>query len=316
MGSTSCSLSIMVARTDLPFMMQTIPHLVKMCDFPFLEKVLFVDTAPLSGEKLMRPGIGTLEQLRACCQELLERGVVDRVVDIDYSWHERLYRKHFGLPLWQTHNYKGYPIFGSIFSIEAVKGDYVLHFDSDMLLYQQARYSWVEAAIALLQRHPEAIAVRPLSGPPRPDGSLHRGADYERDPAGFYRFKFFGSRVYLIERQRFDRLLPLPVLWRPARTPAVNALPNRLQTWFYHLAKKGSMDSWEVMVSRQLERTPYIRVTMDSPQAWTLHPAIRSPEFLNHLPEIIGRIEAGWYPEPQAGHYDLQLQYWLPSLVV
>ncbi|MFM7714683.1 MAG: hypothetical protein ACKO7A_18855, partial [Microcystis sp.] len=76
MASPTCSLWFFVARTDLPFMMLTIPHIVKMCNFPFQEKVLAIDTAALSGEKVDRPGIGTMEDLRQCAQTLLHKGVV------------------------------------------------------------------------------------------------------------------------------------------------------------------------------------------------------------------------------------------------
>ena len=40
--------------------MHTIPHLVRMSNFNFIQRVLFMDTAPLSGDKVTRPGIGTL----------------------------------------------------------------------------------------------------------------------------------------------------------------------------------------------------------------------------------------------------------------
>ena len=85
MTSSRCSLSIMVARTDIPFMMETIPHLVRTSHYPFVERVLFLDTAPLTGDKVGRPGIGTLEQLRENCAQLVAMGVVDRLVDMDYN---------------------------------------------------------------------------------------------------------------------------------------------------------------------------------------------------------------------------------------
>jgi hypothetical protein len=167
----SCSLWILVARTDLPFMMQTIPHLVRMSHFPFQEKVLAIDTASLSGDKVNRPGVGTMAELRDRTEQLLQAGVVDRVVDINYdpSYRDRVYRKHFGGPIKPTHNYKGYPILGSIFTIEEARSDYMLHFDSDMLLYQSPDYSWIEDSIKLMEKHPEVMFFRPLAGPPTKD---------------------------------------------------------------------------------------------------------------------------------------------------
>jgi hypothetical protein len=313
MNYSGCSLWILVARTDLPFMMYTIPHLVKMSNFNFSERVLAVDTAPLSGDKVGRPGIGTLEELRACCQKLLDDGVVDKVVDIDYSsgYHDQVYVKHFGSPIKKTHNYKGYPILGTIFHIDSAKSDYMLHYDSDMLLHQKSDYSWIEEGIKLLEQNPEVLAVRPLTGPPTADGNIYQNVPYEKDANGFYKFKFFSSRVYLIDRRRFDQFLPLPIIWRSYRNKILNFLPNNMKTILNNATGKNNLDSWEIMVSQKLENTSYVRAVLDSPLGWTIHPNDRSPEFLKALPDIIEKIESGWYPPEQAGYYDLQLKYWL-----
>ena len=85
--------------------MDTIPHLVRMRDFPLTEKVLAVDIAPLSGEKLMRLGIGTMAELSDRTKQLLKTKIVDRVVDVNYDpdYRDHVYTKHFGSPIWQTH---------------------------------------------------------------------------------------------------------------------------------------------------------------------------------------------------------------------
>lgn len=313
MGLPSCALWIMVARTDLPFMMHTIPHLVKMSHFTFSERVLAVDTAPLTGDKVGRPGIGTMEELRDRTAQLLADGVVDRVVDMNYDsqYRERVYRKHFGSPIRKTHNYKGYPILGTIFTIEEPQTDYILHYDSDMLLYQQPDYSWLEEGMKLMEKHPELMSLRPLTGPPTQDGTLYQSFPYERDPGGFYKFKFFSSRVYLLQRKGFDEFLPLPVIYRSYRNKVLNLLPVNIKTLFNNWTGKGDLDSWEIMVSRKLEQTHYFRGVLANPNAWTLHPKDRSPEFIEALPRIIQRIEAGDYPAKQAGHYDLILKLWI-----
>jgi hypothetical protein len=187
----------------------------------------------------------------------------------------------------------------------------MLHYDSDMLLYQKPDYSWIEAGIELLKQNPDVVAVRPLTGPPTPDGSIYQKVPYKRDTNGFYKFKFFGSRVYLIDRQRFDQLLPLPIIWRSYRNQIFNFLPNPVKTVVNNATGKNNLDSWEIMVSQQLENTSYVRAVLDSPSGWTIHPPDRSPQFLKALPDLIQKIESGWYPPEQAGHYDLQLKYWL-----
>jgi hypothetical protein len=312
MARSSCSLWIMVARTDIPFMMYTIPHLVKMSNFPFEEKVLVVDTAPLSGEKINRPGIGTMEQLRDYTKQLIDAGIADRIVDINYdpTYRQRLMRKHFGSPLRFTHNYKGYPILGSIFKIEECKSDYMLHYDSDMLLHQKPDYNWIEEGIKMMEEHSNLMSIRPLTGPPTEDGTLYQIKPYDKHPDGFYQFKFFGSRAYMLNCKRYDRLLPMPIIWRPYRNQWLDRLPVALQTLYSNTTGKGALDSWEIMVSRQLEQTDYVRATLTNPNAWTLHPKDRSPEFIKALPQIIEKIEAGEYPVGQEGHYDLISELW------
>ncbi|MGV2390991.1 MAG UNVERIFIED_CONTAM: hypothetical protein LVR29_30850 [Microcystis novacekii LVE1205-3] len=45
MGLPSVFALVLQAQTNVWFMMNTIPHLVKMSQFPFQEKVLAIDTA-------------------------------------------------------------------------------------------------------------------------------------------------------------------------------------------------------------------------------------------------------------------------------
>lgn len=242
---------------------------------------------------MTRPHIGTMEELRECTEKLLQAGVVDRVVDINYdaNYHNEVYRKHFGTPIRFTHNYKGYPILGSIFSIEECKSEYMLHFDSDMLMFQQPNHNWIEEAVKLMEENPKMMFVRPLASPPTNQP--------KSEP--FDTFKTFGSRVYLIDCKRFDKFLPVPVLWRSYNTKWMNDLPTSLKTILSNFTGKGKLDSWEIMVTQKLEQTDYFRANLTNPAAWTLHPKDRSQAFLQALPNMIARIEAGDFPQQQAG---------------
>ena len=297
MESASCSLWFLVARTDVPFMMQTIPHIIKMCNYPFAQKVVAVDTSPLSGDYISRPCIGTLTELQQCCDKLLTSGVVDRIINIDFSEHyqDKVYVKHLGKFIGQTHNYRGAPILGYIFLFQEAQSDYLVHFNTDMLIYQDPDYNWIEEGIKAMRRHPEIICVTPLSGPPTKDGLLHQKVPYERDPRGFYRFKQFTSRKFLVDIKRFEKLLPLKILWK---------------------AEAGrKLDKWEIMVSHRLKETPFFRVDLDTPSAWALHSSYTHDQtFVQSLPQIIEKIESGWYPSNQAGHYNLHLRSWLEAM--
>lgn len=302
--TVSCDLSILVSRIDTRFMLQTIPHLVRTCRFPFARRVLVVDTAPLGRRYARRPGIGTAEELRACCTQLVEAGIMDTIAPIDYSpqYRRRTYRKHFAGPMRQTHSNGGYPILGSIFAVEESRADFLVHFDSDMLLHQDPGFSWIDEGIRLLRAHPDLLAVLPRSGPPSPDGRLRQqeesGEAYERDARGLYAFKTFTSRVFLIDRRRFERVLPL----RP-RMPITELLRN-------YLTAHNTMPEWEVMVGYRLQQTGLVRADLNSPQAWTLHPEDRGERFEAALPAVIARIEAGNFPPGQGGSYDLLLDLW------
>lgn len=308
-----CSLWIPVARTDVSFMMNTIPHLVKMCDYSFVEKVLAIDTMPLSGEKIHRPHKGTIEQLRACCERLKSMGIIDKIIDINYSldYHQRVYKKHLGAPrIKRTHNYKGYPVLGSMFCIEEAKGDYFVHFDSDMLLYQENGFNWIAEGINILKKYPEIMWVRPAAGPQSDNNIYEKKYHAEKNNKGFYRLRGFASRCYLIERIRFEKLLPLKVMWTRRQGMKKDRLPRKLIEILNRIRGEGILDSWEKMVAASLNRKSFIRADIFPQKAWTLHPHTRSDKFIKSLPLIIEKVEKGWFPPEQAGDYDLKLDYW------
>jgi hypothetical protein len=294
MASFNCEFSITVARTCVPYLPQTIPHLVKVCNYPFTRRSLILDHAPLSDYHARLPNLATLSQLRDCCNALLKAGVIDEVIDIDYSDARRaqIYNKHFGSDVKRTHDWKGTPIYSYIFSIEDVEADYLVHFDSDMLLYQQAGFNWIEHGIELLRERPDIMFVNPLAGPPSTTGILYQIEPYQYDQQGFYRFKSFSARVFLLDRKRFDSLLPL----RPQ----------------YMVDNK--LIFWEQMVTNRLRETPSIRADLNTSQAWSLHPNGHDADFITALPKIIERVELGWYPPEQSGFYDLRLGTWMKQL--
>lgn len=186
------SVWILVARTDVPYMRQTIPHLIRACNYPFAERVLAMDTAPLSGDKLNRYATGSQEQLDLACQSLLNQGIVDKIVPIDYEPAEikRIYQKYFGSEqakqmLNYTHNWKGYPVYGSFYCLEKSATDYYLHFDADMLLHQAQDYDWITDAIELINSIPTIAAIRPRCAPPHPEGKAFHPNPFVKDTRGF-----------------------------------------------------------------------------------------------------------------------------------
>jgi hypothetical protein len=220
--------------------------------------------------------------------------VVDRIIEMDYSVPRRrqIYQKYFGADLTQTHNFRAGPFLHYMYAIEEAASGVIVYFDSDMLLFQEPGYSWIDEGRELLKQRQEVIAVNPLPGPPTGDGALYQIPTYELDSWGFYRFNRFSSRVFLIDQWKFDRLLPLRA----------------------EFAGAGRLGRWEVIVSNRLSEAGYVRADLASPKAWTLHPVNHSRDFLAALPGIIEKVEAGWFPPEQAGHYDLKLGAWMKYL--
>lgn len=324
---TPVSIWILVARTDVPYMLQTIPHQIRSCNYPFAEKVLAVDTAPLTGDKRYRYDTGSQDELDAACQTLIDRGIIDRLVKIDYAPNlvKSIYTKYFGAQqalqmLDHTHNWKGSTVYASLYCLEAAKSDYYLHFDADMLLYQDPNYDWISEAIRLTDSIPEIAIIRPRCGPPHPEGKTFESNanNFTVDERGFYAHKFFSMRAYLIRRDRFAQLAPIPLMWKH-RPLLSRYLAPSLQPLFGKLERKlrgkkgpvkGAIASFEPMTSRKLEMTDYVRADLAATEAWTIHPARHGVDFIEALPNLIQAIERGQYPLAQAGHYDLILSEW------
>lgn len=301
------SMVILAARTDVGYLRHTVSHLSRVCGRGSRDRVLLVDTAPVSGfYGRHRDGReeGRMEELFAECARFRDEGWIDRVVTIDYGeidWSP-IVRKYFGRDsLAHSHDRRGYPIYGSVYQLEVATHDYVVHFDCDMLIHQAPAFDWIQEGIRLIERTDDVMSVLPRSGPPTEDGEgLHQDHPYELDPREFYRFGNFTSRVFLLNRDRFRDLLPLPVRYRGGLKARARAL----------VQGSSPLDSWERMVTEAMDGTKYCRADLATDRAWSLHPVDKGGEFVAALPEIIGNVEDGWYCEEQAGRYDMVEGYY------
>lgn len=314
----SCSLWIIVARTDVAFMMHTIPHLVRMCKYPFKERVLAVDTSMPKHEKRQRPDIGTLSDLRDNCNRLINEGITDRVIDIDFSdeYRRRIYKKHFGTSrLKETHNYKGAPYLGYSFCIEESQTEYILHFDCDMLLYQQYGFSWVEKGIDILEKYPEVMWVRPSAGPQTERLNPYRDKNnLKKYSNGFYRLEGFASRCFLLNKKHFENIFPIKILWAKKQGRKKDKMPRKAIEYFNYFTGSGQLESWEITVGARMKEKSFVRADIVNNSTWTLHPPDHGKDFIRILPQIIEKIEKGNFPLEQAGEYDLKLAYWMKFL--
>ena len=308
MTTRDCTLSINVAPSDVGFIMETVPHLVRQCRFPFKDRVLVADVLPPSRRR--RGSAGKIQQLRRCCEELVRSGIMDRAVEVDYSpeYRSSVYGKHFNQPrMTETHNRRGGPFLAFVFAIEECDTRYLLHFDSDILLHHREGHSWIDEGIRALEENEDILVVGPVPGPRSRDDILQRrGVPYQEDPRGLYHFKNFTSRVYLIDRERFATVLPMTARRQKVRK---RWLPSGLR-------RRTTLRNWERSVAGRMRETHLIRVGLRTGSAWSLHPPDHGEQFRRLLPRIITAVEAGRYPDEQAGNYDLDLELWrkMPGL--
>jgi hypothetical protein len=298
----ACTLSVMAAVTDVGFLASTLPHISRFFgDYPFRDRVIFVDTQPPAQTFKERPGIGTVPELLSLCGDAVESGHFDRIEPINYepATVKNIYRKHFGRTIGYLRDFRGSSLYGYIYGIEHCQTDLVFHMDSDMLGYSGRDPSWLEKAISIYRSYPELLVLSPRSGPPRRDGTLLQEVLYQHDARGFYAFSVFTTRKFLISQNRLAQLLPM------------KPLTVSLKRYYYSLIRERSPYwGWETMVSALLERHGMIRADLDWPEPWTLHTPDHGRRFQELLPSIVDAIEQGCFPESQAGDYDLDLCAW------
>lgn len=302
-SSINCDLFILSAVTDLSFIKYTVPHILKQNKVNG-KKYLRIDTSPVSGYYKNNRELSKFADLENFALSIKQQGLIDEIVKIKYDFNtvKQVYRKHFGTNLSETHCFRGYPYYGSVLPFEISDAEYIVHLDSDMLVYQHENFNWIDKAIQMMEKNQQLICCLPLSGPPTDDGKLFQSnIDYKLDRnLGAYLFKNFTSRIFIMNVKRYLSLLPMPIKWLSWREPIKSRILGG-----------GKMLCWEATVERTLERSNLYRGDLHTKLAWSLHPPERGERFNSMIPELINKIESGWFPKKQAGHYDLNLDWWI-----
>ena len=301
--SPKCDLFILSAITDLSFLSHTIPHQIRQCKVNG-KKYLRIDTSPISGYYKNNRETSKFSELEIISDFFQKERLIDEVIPIKYKKEliNSAYLKHFANKFSETHCFRGYPYYGSIIPFEFSDAEYIAHLDSDMLIYQKEGFDWIQESINLMENNPDIICCLPLSGPPLLNGQLHQDTTKFKydNKRGVYLFKNFTSRIFVMNTKRFTSLLPMKIKWLSWREP--------FKSKFFG---NGKMLCWEVSVTKALENSSYYRADLANHAAWSLHPVERGGRFNSSLTELIGKIEDGFFPEKQRGHYDLNLDWWV-----
>lgn len=295
---SECTFVLLAGPRDSAFLDDTLRHVLRMCSFGFREVLIVADDLPRANHSINNETENS--RFADLVYRLTRDEVVTRCIHLREIASDRLAEKYFGSRVSRLRDHRRVPLFGWIAGIEEAQTDFVVHFDSDILLHQSPGHSWIHAGMTLMKQDPLAMFVSPLPGPPSRDGGLRAQAVAPTlDSQGNFRFKTFSSRRFLVSKRRFEKLLPTPLQY--------TSIKRRL---LMRLGFGNALWPWEYSVSCALQESVYYRVHLCSPKAWALHCPDHSKAWLHSLPDLITRIEQGEYPAEQGGEYDLMLSAW------
>jgi hypothetical protein len=299
--TSSVTLQINVAPTDLPHAANILPHQLRQWSGQVQEILFTLDLhrTPRGGrfaegwEERREPMLQLLGDL---CGEYPRA----HVVPVDYTPEAmrevaRTFTEGVPIPAKDT---KGAPFYPYLHGLHVARNDLVFHLDSD-IMFGGSSQTWMAEACELLADSEDVLACSPLPGPPSRDGHL-RGQTASRfelsSPA--FRFSALSTRLFLIDRLRLrERLLPLHLLG-PVRP--VSRVKARLHGNPPYRAAELTIS--DAMHAAGLSRVDFLGA---DPGVWSLHPPYRSPEFYRELPRLIQQIETDDVPNAQRGDYEI-----------
>lgn len=299
---TEVSLFISLCKKDFNFIDHTIPHIIKGCNYPFKQIILLVDQSKAKGLHGKFEKFISSKKFFNQCEALAGQLKNAIVLEINYSRkkEEEITKKYFGRPVYTIKDFRGNLLYGFIFGIESSLTDYVVHFDSDILIHSDIQYSWIKEGLDLLDKYDDIISVSPLSGPPRKDKNLiqDKNVDWVFDERGFYKFQNFTTRLFMIKKSKmFNNLLPLPIKHVSWKKYLWSLVSGHSSIW-----------ALEWLIAFQLKQLKFYRADIASGKSWMLYTSDHGEKFCKYLPAIIKDVENNRFPIENSGKYDLDLE--------
>ena len=305
------TLQINLSPGDLAYADQTVPALLRAHP-GVAERLLIVDvckpqrTSIVDPEKRFPEPAFTqrADAIVAFAEKLRARGTVDRVVVLrpGNPLLETLRSKYLRSWVRETHDYGGCALTAYLAAFETCRTRWLLHYDSDLLVYQAPSYDWATDAQARIANDPAVVAASPRPAPPAapPEADAPTNAErlaLQETPAGWLN-TWFSTRCFLFDLDRLRPHLPLlqgRVYW---------------ETVIARLRGQGYPRSPEALLFRRMTAAQRSRLTLRDSRAWLLHPTQKDAVFLAALPEILAAVGRGNFPSAQRGEANLQLDAW------
>lgn len=312
---SNLSLQINLSPGDVTYAHLIVPKLVEAHRANVAEVFAIVDCCRAKKTpafdpdvRLPEPGFSQrVERIRVIVEELKSAGYLDRVVYLfpgDRSFSS-ISKKYLARLVHETHECGGTALMSYFSAFEQAKTRYLLHYDADMLLYQERGYDWAVEAMGVMEKHSDAIAASPRVSPPfhhhlkLPDApTLHASDDPAIEIEGGWQVKWFSTRCFLMDLDKLAKFLPL--------------VKGRL--FFEMIARKvlqrGYPPSPEMMLFRRICPAGGWRLDLKTEKAWLLHPADKSAKFLELLPHMQQLVAVGKVPPDQLGWENIKLEVW------
>ncbi len=315
-SSHDVTLQINLSPGDISYANLTIPALVEAHRANVDETLVIVDCCRPQKTRFLDPEVAfpepkfsqRVEKICAIAENLKEKGYIDRLVHI-YP-HDPLLsqisQKYLAnlVDKSETHDFRGAGFMAYLAGLELPKTRYVLHYDADMLLYQEPGYDWASDAIATMDQYPKVIATVARTSPPfretfnLPDApSRYEGRPCEEVKGGWLN-DWFNTQCFLMDREKLSDYLPLIQGW------------TLLQFLFFKYIQRTHPKSPELMLIRHIGPNGGRRLVLNSQNAWVLHPTTKPQRYLELLPSILEAIKRGHVPYEQMGNPNIQLPAW------
>ncbi len=311
MKSPEICLQINLCPGDVAYATQTIPPLVNAHHGSIEHRLAIVDiNKPQSTHANRReypePQFSrNVALILEIAESLHAAGYFDEVLIIDAKQNElkRVLSKKFTrclIPSHTTHDYHGAAYIAYLAAMHVPQQRFILHYDADILLYQESGFDWAREALSYWDVDPAILAASPRISPPgfTPDApSLHEGRPFV-DCEGGWLNDWFSTRCFLMDQQRLNQYLPLTsgsYFW---------------ELFFYRLIKRRYPPGPELMLFNSAGKQGARKLNLSSTKAWLVHPASKPAELLELLPEILKQVQQGRCPNGQRGKADIILSEW------
>lgn len=295
------TLQISTAPTDVRFLKRMLRHQLKTVGDQVDQVAITADIRPSKKGRFSFDE----KQIALFKQILQEFSAQNNSIQVHYVDYDKKTVGRVAEEVWSSgdlpvKDYRGGPFYSYIYGLYRVETDYVFHLDSDIFLGGGST-AWCDEAIELLKNDPKLAIVKPLSGPPKKDGSapFQSGEALKpyRDHSSAYYSDNFTTRIFFTEKSRLTQIFKNTPIEKP------DILRSLIGKWQGNPAVRAP----EQLLSTYLSGTEFCRLDYlgTEPGLWALHPPFRSEEFYSKLDDIIEAVENNKVPDAQRGHYDI-----------